>query len=126
MTLWLVLAAALAVGLVVAFVLLRRFRRDRPLGEADALTAAATLPGFAARAALVGDDRRSALVVGERGRVAVVTPHRARPRAREVGWGDIRAGDGGLQVGAERPVLVAGVDALDVRRAGDDDWRKRA
>ena len=124
MTLAIVAAVALAGALVLGGVLLMpRFRPARPLGEADALGAAATLPGFAARAALVGNDRRAALVVGERGRVAVV--HGAKAQAREIAWGDIRATDSGLQIGAERPVLVAGVDVLDVRRLGDDDWRKR-
>jgi len=103
----------------------RLFGGARPLGDVEAMAAAATLPGFAVRAALVGDDRRAALVVGERGRVALVVPARAGPRAREVGWADIRAGEGGLHVGADAPVLVAGVDALDVRRLGGDDWRKR-
>ena len=124
MLLWVVLAVAAAAVLAAAFLLLRRLGRDHPLGEADALTAAATLPGFTARTALVGDDRRAALVVGEHGRVAVVTINGARSRASEVRWRDIRAGHGGLQVGAERPVLVTGVDALDVRRTGDD-WRKK-
>lgn len=124
MTLAVVAAVALAAALVLALVLLLpKLRRARPLGEADALGAAATLPGFTARAALVGDDRRAALVVGERGRVALV--HGGKPRAREIAWGDIRATDAGLQVGAEKPVLVVGVDVLDVRRVGDDDWRKR-
>jgi hypothetical protein len=97
--------------------------REHRLAEADALSAVAALPGFTARAALVGDDRRAALVVGERGRVAVVDG--AKPRAREIAWGDIRATDAGLRIGAEKPVLVAGVNVLDVRRLGDDDWRKR-
>ena len=124
MLLWVGLAVAAAAVLAAAFLLLRRFGRDHPLGEADALIAAATLPGFTARTALVGDDRRAALVVGEHARVALVTINGSGPRAREVRWQDIRAGNGGLQVGADRPMLVAGVDALDVRRAGDEGWRK--
>lgn len=115
--------AALAAAMVmVGMVLVRRFRRVPPLGEDAAVQAAeAAIPGFAARVALVGDDRRAALVVGEQARVALVGRD---GRAQEVRWHDVRAAATGLSVASGgRLTLVPGVDVLDVRRAGGDDLR---
>lgn len=129
-TVWIAVAAVIAAGLALAAVLLLRGRRGAPLSEESATQTAQTgIPGFTARAALVGDDRRAALVVGEHRRVAVVTARGGRATPREIRWSDIRAGDGGLHVAAReggRPtVFVGGVDVLDVRRAGEDEWRRR-
>lgn len=118
---------AAAVGLAIA--LLLRGRNGAPLTEESATEAARTgVPGFTARQALIGDDRRIALVVGEHRRVALVTSQGEAVRPREIRWSDIRATDGGLHVARERgggTMFVGGVDVLDVRRAGEDDWRRR-
>lgn len=99
-------------------------RRGGAVGDAAALDAAGALPGFAALEALVGDDRRAALVVGRHNRVALVTPQGDTLAAREVRWQDVRALAGGLCVEGGRAVLVAGVNVLDVRRAGGAEMRR--
>lgn len=125
MAVWIVAAAlaAVAVGAAAGWWLLRG-KRAVALEEAGAGTAAdAALPGFSTKAVLIGDDRRAAVVVAHGTRVAVVEAA-GRPKVREVRWRDIRAIPGGLcvEVGS-RTVFVAGVDVLEVRRAGGDDWK---
>lgn len=126
-TVWIVAAALVAAGVaIVALWLVRRARQEAPLGQDEAAQAAATLPGFTVRQALLADDRRRALVVGERGRVALVTMRGRRPWTREVRWSEIRAVEGGLHIeGARASEFVGGVDVLEVRRAGDETWRRR-
>lgn len=99
-------------------------RRGPVVTDATALATASTLVGFAAMEALVGDDRRAAVVVGRHNRVALVTPRGRGLTAREVRWQDVRALAGGLRVEGGRPVLVAGVNVLDVRRAGGTEMRR--
>lgn len=126
---WAVGAVVIAIVLLAMAVwLVRRSRHVAPLEDAAAQQAAgAALPGFIARHALIADDRRTALVVGDHARVALVTATRRQPLVREVRWNEIRAVAGGLRVEAERgpAVLVPGIDVLDVRRAGDETWRRR-
>lgn len=127
MALWIVVAALVAVGAGVAVALLLARRRGSPAladPSAAARTAEQALPGFAALEALIGNDRRAALVVGRANRVALVTARGRRVAAREVRWSDVRALSGGMTVGASRPVFVAGVDVLDVRRAGGAEMRR--
>lgn len=120
---WVVLAGSLAVVLVLAAgAWMLRLGRDERIGSpedaADATEAA--LAGFRTSGAVVGSDGAGALVVDGAGRVAVCKRHGARLAVREVGWSDIRATSGGLLVesGERRfgQVIVAGVDALDVKR----------
>ena len=67
---WIGVAALVAAGLALAAMLLLRGRSGAPLSEDDAAQAAqAGIAGFASRQALIADDRRSALVVGEHRRV---------------------------------------------------------
>jgi hypothetical protein len=126
---WIGGAALVAAGLALAAVLLLRGRTGAPLSEDEAAQAAQTgIAGFTARQALIADDRRSALVVGEHRRVALVVSHRKVARPREIRWSDIRATEGGLHIAAERgagTVFVGGIDVLEIRRAGEDDWRRR-
>ena len=121
---WTLAAAALAAVLLagIAAALMWRRRGGRALTDPDAAmrAAEAAVPGFVALEALVGDDRRAALVVGRGNRVALATPR----QVREVRWSEVRALAGGLTVGAGRPVFVAGVDVLDVRRAGGAEMRR--
>jgi hypothetical protein len=122
-TLWSVIAVLVA---AVAGVAVWWWLRGRggAVGDAAALAAAGALPGFTALEALVGDDRRAALVVGRHNRVALVTARGRRLSAREVRWQDVRALPGGLRVEGGRPVLVTGVNVLDVRRAGGTEMRR--
>lgn len=123
------LAVAVAAALALAAVLLLRRRAAAPLSEESAIESAQTgIAGFTARQALIGDDRRKALVVGEHRRVVLVVSQGQRARPREIRWSDIRATDGGLHIAAERgggTVFVGGIDVLEIRRAGDDEWRRR-
>ena len=129
MAAWIGLAVVAAAGLALAALLLLRGRTGAPLTEESAVEAAQTgIAGFTARQALVGDDRRKALVVGEHRRVALVVSQGQRARPREIRWSDIRATEGGLHIAAERgngTVFVPGIDVLEIRRAGEDDWRRR-
>jgi hypothetical protein len=111
-------AAALLVVAVAAGVLLWRRRGGRIGAPEDAAAAAeAALPGFRVTDAVLGADGRAALVVGEGGRVALATGRGRAIVAHEIGWEAIRSGPEGLVVErAGRPVAVAGVNALDVRR----------
>jgi hypothetical protein len=113
--------AALAVAAVLLLALagwrLVR-RRARLRGPEAAMDAAATLAGFDPVSAVVSDDGAGALAVALDGRVALLRARRGRPAVREVGWAAIRATAAGLEVhaGRRRPVLLAGLDALDARR----------
>lgn len=102
-------------------------RIEAPEDAADATEAA--LAGFRTSAAVVGSDGAAALVVDGAGRVAVCRRHGARMAVREVEWRDIRATAGGLLVesGERRfgQVIVAGVDALDVKRLSSPGAGKR-
>ena len=122
-TVW-VVAAALVVALAGVAVWWWLRGRAAAVGDAAALDAAGALPGFAALEALVGEDRHAALVVGRHNRVALVTARGQRLTAREVRWQDVRALPGGLRVEGGRPVLVAGINVLDVRRAGGAEMRR--
>lgn len=120
---WMVAAALVVAGAgALAWLLLRR--RSGVVTDAAALAAAGALPGFSALEVLVGDDRHAAMVVGRHKRVAVVTPRGSTLAAREVRWQDVRALAGGLRVEGGSPVFVAGVNVLDVRRAGGEDMRR--
>ncbi len=128
---WIVFAASLAAVLALAGIawLLKLGRGATPFVDADAACRSAeeALSGFAAKQGLLGVDRLAALVVGREGRVAVLKAHGAHVAAREVRWSDVRAVHGGIRVdtGERRfgTVYVNGIDILDIRRAGGDDWR---
>lgn len=124
MTLWIAAAVLVAAALAVALATLLRRRAAGVLAENAVVTAAEqAVPGFAALESLIGDDRRAALVVGRHARVALVFARGRKVSAREVRWQDVRALPGGLSVGPGTPVFVAGVDVLDVRRAGGAEMR---
>lgn len=115
-------AAALVLG-VAAWLL--KLRRGAAImrSPAEAMQAAeAALPGFRAADALVGEDGRAGLALGDDGRVVVVRAHRARPAARTVAWSEVRQDYAGLivETGERRfgNVLLAGITVLDVRRLG--------
>lgn len=120
---WTVLAGSLAAVLALAGVAwLLRLGRDRRIAapEEAAEAADAALAGFVTVGAVVGADGAAALAVDGEGRVAVCKRHGARLAVREVAWAAIRATPAGMVVdtGERRfgAVLVAGIDALDVRR----------
>ncbi|WP_298671283.1 hypothetical protein [uncultured Sphingomonas sp.] len=114
------LAAVLALGGIAAA--LRLGRTDRMLIETDDALRAAddAVAGFTGVSAVIGADGRAALVFGEDRRVVVLKTHGARIAARVIEWDAVRATPGGMLVetGERRfgAVLLAGVDALDVRR----------
>ena len=125
-----VAAAIVAVALgAIAWLLLRD--RDARIGDPEEAAAAAegALTGFATRGAVVGADGRGALAVGEDGRVAVLRRRGGRLAVREVAWQALRAMPGGVVVETEERrfgrVIVAGIDALDVRRLAPEGiaWR---
>ena len=122
---WLVLAASLVAVLSLgggAWWMKRGGKAGGLSPEAATLAAGEILSGFPARTALLSLDRRTALVLGDDWRVAVLRADGSRIVAREVRWSDIRAVHAGLRVetGERRfgAVTIEGVDALDVRRAG--------
>ena len=94
----------------------RRVRLRDP--EAVMVDAAERLAGFDPVSAIVGDDGAGALTVAADGRLAVLSAARGRPMVREIGWDVVRATAAGIEVvpARGRPVLLAGVNALDVRR----------
>lgn len=102
-----------------AWWLLARRARARIAAPEDAAEAAdAELAGFRTANAVLGADGRGALLVDEHGRVAVARPRGRRVAVREIGWDAVRATPQGMVVEARGlgRVLLAGVDALDVRR----------
>lgn len=96
----------------------RRLRRAPMLRSPEEAMAAAArlLPGFPPADAAVADDGAAALAVTRDGRLAVVTP----ARGREIGWTALRQTAAGIvaETGDRRLgiLLLAGVDALAVRR----------
>ncbi|HEU0066718.1 MAG TPA: hypothetical protein VFQ57_05700 [Sphingomonas sp.] len=112
--------AAVLVLAGVAWLVLRPRVLPIELAEDVAVAADASLSGFASAGAVVGADGAAALVVDAHGRVAVCRRLGKQIAVREVPWTAIRATAGGMMVSSgERrfgDVLVAGVDALDVRR----------
>ena len=94
----------------------RRVRLRDP--EAVMVDAADRLAGFDPVSAIVGDDGNGALTVAADGRLALLSAARGRPLIREIGWNVVRATATGIEVrpARGRPVLLAGVNALDVRR----------
>ncbi|WP_343526115.1 hypothetical protein [Sphingomonas sp.] len=100
---------------------LLRGRRDRRLGSPDEVAAAAeaALSGFAVTGAVVGADGQGALAVARDGRVAVIKLRGRRMVVREIPWAHIRSTAGGIVAEIEGrfgPVMLAGVDVLDIRR----------
>ena len=99
-----------------------RLGRDAAIGspEEAAAAAEAALAGFEARDVVLGADGGGALAVATDGRLAAVKRHGARAAVREVGWAAVRPTDKGalVETGDRRfgAVLLAGVDALDLRR----------
>lgn len=128
---WIVFVASLAAVLALAGIAwwLRLGRGATMLADAAAAgrSAEEALSGFEVKQTLLGVDRLAALVVGRRGRVAVLKAHGAHVAAREVRWSDVSAIAGGIRVDTGEPrfgtVFVNGIDVLDIRRAGGDDWR---
>jgi hypothetical protein len=94
----------------------RRERLRDP--EAVMVDAAERLAGFDPVSAIIGDDGTAALTVASDGRLAVLSAGYGRPSIREIDWTVVRATAAGIQVSPARgrPVLLAGVNALDVRR----------
>jgi len=96
----------------------RRARARIATPEDAAAAAEAELPHFQTANAVLGADGRGALLVDGQGRVAVARPRGRRVMVREIGWDAVRATPRGMvvEVRGLGPVLLAGVDALDVRR----------
>jgi len=121
-------AAVVAVLLTVGVVLALRGRRKPRIASPEEAAEAAerALSGFDTQGAVVGTpgaiDRQRA------GRVAVMTRDGARIAVREVPWGALRSTAEGILIDTgERKlgaVLVAGVDALDVRRLAPADLKR--
>jgi hypothetical protein len=108
-----------AIGAGAVLLLRRRQARPRIDTEAAAMDgAAAALPGFGPRAAVVGHDGAAALVGGDGDRLALVRAERRRLVAHAIDWGAVRATVAGIVVEGRKGagVAIAGVDALDVRR----------
>lgn len=114
-----VLVLALIAGLIVW--LMRRQRGQRIASPEEAAEAADhALAGFATQGAVVGADGVGALAVDRSGRVAVIHRRGAHIAVREVAWSALRSTGSGIviETGERRfgEVVVAGVDALDIRR----------
>lgn len=116
--------AGLGTGAVLGGVgigwLVRR-RRDRRLGSPEEVAAAteAALPGFAVVGAVVGADGQGALAVAQDGRVAAIKLQGRRLAVREIPWTRVRSTAQGIVAevdGRFGPVMLAGVDVLDIRR----------
>ncbi len=126
---------ALIAGLVVLLLVgaivwaVRRGRQGRIGTPEDAAAAAdAALPSFETLGAVVGADGTGALAVDRTGRVAVMRRYGMRITVAEVAWVALRSTVEGIVVdsGDRRMglVLIAGVDALDVRRLAPADLKK--
>ncbi len=116
--------AGLGVGTVLGGVgigwLVRR-RRDRRVGSPEEVAAAAeaALAGFAVAGAVVGADGQGALAVAQDGRVAAIKLQGRRIAVREISWARVRSTAEGIVAevdGRFGPVMLAGVDVLDIRR----------
>ena len=99
-----------------------RLGRDARLAspEEAAAAAEAALAGFETHDVVLGADGAGALAVGVDGRLAAVKRHGARAAVREVRWTAVRSIAAGALIETEErrfgTVLLAGVDALDLRR----------
>lgn len=96
-------------------------RRDRRIGSPEDVAAAAeaALAGFTVAGAVVGADGQGALVVATDGRVAALKLHGRRIAVREIPWTRVRSSAEGIVAEVEGrfgPVMLAGVDVLDIRR----------
>ncbi len=116
----------LIVGIVT---LLRRKRTARIASPEEAADAAEqALAGFDTQGAVVGADGGGALAIDRAGRVAVMTRDGKGIAVREVAWSALRSTVDGILIDTgERQlgeVLVAGVDALDVRRLAPADLKR--
>ncbi|USU07443.1 hypothetical protein NF700_10005 [Sphingomonadaceae bacterium OTU29MARTA1] len=116
----------LIVGIVA---LLRRKRTARIASPEEAADAAEqALAGFDTQGAVVGADGGGALAIDRAGRVAVMTRDGKGIAVREVAWSALRSTVDGILIDTgERQlgeVLVAGVDALDVRRLAPTDLKR--
>lgn len=129
---WLAGVAAGALLLVVlgGWALLRLRARPQRIGTPEEAAEAAdgSLAGFATQGAVVGADGCGALAIDRAGRVAVMRRAGKRITVREVAWGALRSTAEGILIdtGDRRlgEVLVAGVDALDVRRLAPADLKR--
>ncbi|WP_322965260.1 hypothetical protein [Sphingomonas fuzhouensis] len=96
-------------------------RRDRRVGSPEDVAAAAesALAGFTVAGAVVGADGQGALAVATDGRVAAIKRHGRRMVVCEIPWARVRSTAGGIVAEVEGrggPVMLAGVDVLDIRR----------
>ncbi|WP_294305972.1 hypothetical protein [uncultured Sphingomonas sp.] len=96
-------------------------RRDRRIGSPEDVAAAAeaALTGFTVAGAVVGADGQGALVVATDGRVAALKRQGRRVAVREIPWTRVRSTAEGIVAEVEGrfgPVMLAGVDVLDIRR----------
>lgn len=113
--------AALALFVLIG-VVRRRWRRPvRIEGPEEAASAVEqALPDFPVAAAVVGADGAGAIAVTADGRIAAVRRVGRRLRAREVPWRVVRSTPDGILIETgDRllgTVLLAHVDALDIRR----------
>ena len=130
-TLWIGGAAAIALLLVLGgiTVLLMRRRTSRIATPEEAAGAAETaLAGFDTQGAVVGADGGGALAIDRAGRVAVMKRSGKTIAVREVAWSALSSTAAGILIDTgERQfgeVLVAGVDALDVRRLAPVDLKR--
>ena len=119
------LAASLsAILLLAGAARLLRLGHDVRIDATEAAAAAeGALAGFEAARTLVATDGAGALVLARDGRLAAVKRHGARAAVREVRWPAVRTTAAGavIETGERRfgTVLLAGVDALDLRRVVD-------
>jgi hypothetical protein len=122
-------AAIVAIGIAIALWLLTHRRAPRIASPEEAADAAErALAGFDTQGAVVGADGAGALAIDRGGRVAVMTRAGKGIAVREVAWTALRSTAAGILIdtGERRAgqVLVAGVDALDVRRLAPADLRR--
>ena len=127
-----IMVAAGVVAMLVAAALVwltLRGRTARIASPEEAAEAAeAALAGFDTQGAVVGADGGGALAIDRAGRVAVMKRDGKRIAVREVAWVALRSTAEGILIdtGERRlgEVLVAGVDALDVRRLAPADLKR--
>lgn len=119
---WGLLGSLAAILVLAGIAWALRLGRDARIAspEEAAAAAEAALAGFEAANVVLGADGAGALAVGSDGRLAAVKRHGARAAVREIRWAAIRPTPAGavIETGERRfgPVLLAGVDALDLRR----------
>ena len=131
MSLWIAIGAGVVAVLALAAlgVVLMRGRKTRIASPEEAAEAAEqALAGFDTQGAVVGADGGGALAVDRAGRVAVMKREGKQIAVREVAWAALRSTAEGILIdtGERRlgEVLVAGVDALDVRRLAPADLKR--